>query len=210
MWHQTHCSSSNKLRWHSHFDILSNTKKVPILNVSLFQAITVKIIKLIAALLTVINPHGHRVDDIDVTRCGAFSSPSLYFIWQIGDFLFQLEGRLSKRRQQIPSFHIQPMASSLAMQWVIHGFMHCVIGSAVSPAILCPSLDGRAPPLVIEAVQEPLSLMTLAPEKLDECSLELFAGARVDHGVDAAVKVAQPKDHLKYCFRRLQCREEGT
>lgn len=88
--------------------------------------------------------------------------------------------------------------------------MHGVIGPAVTIAISCPSLDGRAPPLVIEAVKEPLSLMTLAPEEPNKCSLELFAGAGVDHRVDATVKVAQPKDHLKYSFRWLQCRKEGT
>lgn len=88
--------------------------------------------------------------------------------------------------------------------------MHVVIGPGVTLTIPCPSLYSRAPPLVIETVQEPLSLMTLAPEEPNERSLELFAGAGVDHGVDAAVKVAQPKDHLEYSFRWLQCREEGT
>lgn len=95
------------------------------------------------------------------------------------------------------------MASSLAMQWVIQGFVHGVIGPAVTLAIPCPSLDGHTPPLVIEAVQVPLFLMTLAPEDPNERSLELFAGAGVDHGVDAAVKVAQPKDYLEYSFRWL-------
>lgn len=64
------------------FDILCNLKKkFPSLNVSLFQAITVcKIIKLIATQLTVINPHGDRVDNIDVDRCGTLPCPPLYFI----------------------------------------------------------------------------------------------------------------------------------
>lgn len=88
--------------------------------------------------------------------------------------------------------------------------MHSVPGPAATLAVACPSLDGCAPPLVIEAVQEPLSLVTLAPEEPQERSLELFAGAGVDHRVDAAVKVAQPKDHLEDSFRGLQCREEGT
>lgn len=52
--------------------------------------------------------------------------------------------------------------------------------------------------------------MTLTPEESSKSSLELFAGARVDHRVDTAVEVAQPKDHLEYSVRWLQCWEEGT
>lgn len=76
------------------------------------------------------------------------------------------------------------------MHRVIQGFVHCVIGSTVALFIPRPSFDGCPPPLIIEAVQEPLSLMTLTPEESNEGSLELFAGAGVDYWVDAAVEVA--------------------
>lgn len=88
--------------------------------------------------------------------------------------------------------------------------MHSIAGLIVSPLIPCHSFDSCPPPLVIEAAQDPLSLVTLTPEEASESSLELFAGAGVDHGVDAAVEVAQPKDHLEHSIRWLQCREEGT
>lgn len=88
--------------------------------------------------------------------------------------------------------------------------MHSVVGPTVALFIPRHSLDSCPPSLVIEAVQEPLSVMTLTPEELDEGSLELSAGAGVDHWVDAAVEVAQPKDHLEYSFRWLQCWEEGS
>lgn len=67
--------------------------------------------------------------------------------------------------------------------------MHCIVGSTVALFILRPSLDSCPPPLVIEAVQEPLFL-TLTPEESNEGSLELFAGAGVDYWVDATVEVA--------------------
>lgn len=88
--------------------------------------------------------------------------------------------------------------------------MHRIAGLIISPLIPCHSLDSRPPSLVIEATQDPLSLVTLAPEEPSESPLELLAGAGVDHGVDAAVEVAQPKDHLEYSFGWLQCRKEGT
>lgn len=87
--------------------------------------------------------------------------------------------------------------------------MHGVTGLVVSPLISCHSLDSCSPPLVIEAAQDPSFVVTLAPEEASESPLELFAGAGVDHGVDAAVEVSQPKDDLKYRFRWFQCREEG-
>lgn len=77
-------------------------------------------------------------------------------------------------------------------------------------SLILGSLDSCPPPLVVEATQDPPSLATLAPEEPSESPLELFAGAGVDHGVDAAVEVAQPKDHLEHGFRWFQCWEEGT
>lgn len=53
-------------------------------------------------------------------------------------------------------------------------------------------------------------MATLTPQEPREGTLELFAGARVDHGVDAAVEVSQPEDDLEHCLRGLQRREEGT
>lgn len=88
--------------------------------------------------------------------------------------------------------------------------MHSIARLIVSPLIPCHSLDSCPPPLVVEATQDPLSLVTLALEEPGERPLELFTGAGVDHGVDAAVEVAQPKDHLEHSFGWLQCREEGT
>lgn len=43
-----------------------------------------------------------------------------------------------------------------------------------------------------------------------EGPVELLAEAGVDDGVDAAVEVAQPKDHLEDGFRGLQRRKEGA
>lgn len=83
-------------------------------------------------------------------------------------------------------------------------------GRIVLWSLIFHSLDGCPPPLVVEATQDPSSLVTLALEEPSESPLELFTGAGVDHWVDAAVEVAQPKDHLEHCFRWLQCREEGT
>lgn len=88
--------------------------------------------------------------------------------------------------------------------------MHSIARLIVSPLIPCHSLDSCPPPLVIKAAQDPLSLVTLAPEEPSEGALELFAGAGVDHGVDAAVEVAQPEDHLEDSFGWLQSWEERT
>lgn len=53
-------------------------------------------------------------------------------------------------------------------------------------------------------------MATLTPQEPGEGTLELFAGARVDHGVDAAVEVSQPEDDLEHRLRGLQRRKEGT
>lgn len=87
--------------------------------------------------------------------------------------------------------------------------MYSVARFTVCSLILHP-LDSCPPPLVIEAAQDPPSLVALALEEPSKSSLELFAGAGVDHWVDAAVEVAEPKDDLKHCFRRFQRWEEGT
>ena len=70
------------------------------------------------------------------------------------------------------------------------------------------ALDGGPPALVIEATQDSPAPVTLTPQEASERSLELFTGAGVDDWVDAAVKVAQPEDHLKHGVRRLQGWEE--
>ena len=88
--------------------------------------------------------------------------------------------------------------------------MHSIARLEVCSLIPCPSPDSCPPPLVIEATQDPPSLVTLAPEEPSKSPLELFAGAGVDHWVDATVEVAQPKDHLEQSIRWLQCWEEGT
>lgn len=88
--------------------------------------------------------------------------------------------------------------------------MHSVARLIICSLVPCFSPDSRPPPLVVEATQDPLSLVTLAPEEPGESPLELLAGARVDHGVNAAVKVSQPKDHFEHSLRWLQCWEEGT
>lgn len=113
--------------------------------------------------------------------------------------------------KQTPSLQTKRIAFTLVTQRAAAGFTHSIAGRIVSPLISCHSLHSPCPPpLVVEAAQEPLSMMTLTPEEPSECSLELFAGAGVNHGVDAAVEVTQPKDYLEHSFRWFQRREEGT
>lgn len=67
-------------------------------------------------------------------------------------------------------------------------------------------LQGAAVPVSV-AVGPPaqlLALVALAPQDLDKGSLELLAGAGVDDGIQAAVEVAKPKNHLEDRFRGLQ------
>lgn len=80
----------------------------------------------------------------------------------------------------------------------------------VTYALLVMALDGRAPALVVEAPQDSAAAVALAAEETGEGALELFARARVDDRVNAAVEVAQPEDDLKDHVRWLQCREEGA
>lgn len=80
----------------------------------------------------------------------------------------------------------------------------------VAPLIPCHSPNGCPPPLVVEAAQEPLPLSALTSQEPREGALELLAGTRVDHGVDAAVEVTQPEDDLEHRLRGLQRREEGA
>lgn len=81
--------------------------------------------------------------------------------------------------------------------------MHSVARLIIASLIPCHSLDSSPPPLVIEAAKDPTFLVTLALEEPSESPLELFTGAGVDNGVDAAVEVSQPKDHLEHSFRRF-------
>lgn len=183
------------------------------LNVSLFQAIAFsQIIELIIALLTGIeNPHWNCINIRPAhCRCGAFPRPTFNFIWQIVHFLFELEGGLLQWWEQAPSLEAQRVPFALLEQRVVKGFMYSIARPISSPVFPCHSLDSWPPPLVIEAAQDPPSLVAVAPEESGECTLELLAGTGVDHRVDAAVEVAQPKDHLEYTFGWFKCWEEGT
>lgn len=102
------------------------------------------------------------------------------------------------------------MSFSRVQQRAAAGFMHSIARLIIARLIPRHSLDGSPPPLVVKAAKHPTLLVTLAPEEPGESPLELFAGAGVDHGVDAAVEVSQPKDHLEHSFRGLQRWEEGT
>lgn len=115
-----------------------------------------------------------------------------------------------QRWKQAPSFETQRLPFPFVKKRATKGLMHRIAGTVVSPLILCHSLDSCPPPLVIKATQDSLSFVTLALEEPGESALELFAGAGVDHGVDAAVEVAQPEDHLEDRFGWFQCWEEGT
>lgn len=64
--------------------------------------------------------------------------------------------------------------------------------------------------VVIDAPYGSSSAVALALEQPDESSLELFAGARVDDGVHAAIEVSQPEDDLEDNFGGLQRWEERT
>lgn len=78
-----------------------------LLNVSLFQAVAVRqIIELIAVLFTVINPHRDCVYDVDPAHwwCGAFSCPDLKFIWQTVYLFSELHRGLLQRWEQAPPF----------------------------------------------------------------------------------------------------------
>lgn len=66
--------------------------------------------------------------------------------------------------------------------------------------------QGAAVPVSV-AVGPPAQLLApvaLASQDLDESPLELLAGAGVDDGIQAAVEVAKPKNHLEDRFRGLQ------
>ena len=72
------------------------------------------------------------------------------------------------------------------------------------------ALDGRPPPLVVEAAQSAAAALAAAAQQAGEGAAELLAGAGVDHGVDAAVEVAQPEHHLEQRVGGLQRREQGA
>lgn len=55
-----------------------------------------------------------------------------------------------------------------------------------------------------------LSLLTLTAQDADESLFKLTAGARVNDGVQAAVEVAEPEDHLEKRLWRTQVGIEGT
>lgn len=183
------------------------------LNVSLLQAVAVcKVVELIAALLTVINPHGDCVHDVNPAHWwrGTFCRPHLDFVWQVVHLFSELQRGPLQRREQAPSLQARVAPVSLVTQRGAEGLAHREAWLVVSPLILCHSPDSCPPPLVVEAAQEPLPVATLTPQEPREGALELFAGARVDHGVDAAVEVSQPEDDLEHRLRGLQGREEGT
>lgn len=55
-----------------------------------------------------------------------------------------------------------------------------------------------------------LPLLTLTAQDANKSLFKLTAGAWVDDGVQAAVEVAEPEDHLEKCLWRTQVGIEGT
>lgn len=55
-----------------------------------------------------------------------------------------------------------------------------------------------------------LPLLALTAQDADKSLFKLTAGAGVDDGVQAAVEVAEPEDHLEKCLWRTQAGIEGT
>lgn len=55
-----------------------------------------------------------------------------------------------------------------------------------------------------------LPLLALTAQDADKSLFKLTTGARVDDGVQAAVKISEPEDHFKKRLWRTQVGIEGT
>lgn len=86
-----------------------------------------------------------------------------------------------------------PLAAAQEAAAVFQGIPPGVLQGAVVPGSVAVG-----PPAQL------LAPVALAPQDLDKSPLELFAGAGVDNGIQAAVEVAKPKNHLEDRFRGLQ------
>lgn len=184
------------------------------LNVRLFEAVAFRqVVELVRVLLTAVeNAHRNGIYDVDASHSGRGTFPCASFdlIGQIVHCLLELEGGLLERRQEAPPLQTQRAPFAFVQQRAAEGFVHGVARPIVPPLVPRHAFDGRPPPLAVEAPQNPPPLVALAPEQASESPLELLAGTGVNHGVDAAVEVAQPKYHLKYGVGRFQGGKEGT
>lgn len=162
------------------------------------------------------DPDGDRLHLRFVRGHGApFEGAAPDFLREAVHFFLQLGGGLLERGKESPPLEVQspPFAGSFQGARVQHeGAVERGDPRPGLPlgALARPVHGGPSPVVVVDPPNGPPPPPALALEEAGESPLELFARARVDDGVDAAVEVAQPEDNFEEHPRGLQGREEGT